>query len=92
MRHDPLQLIYLPTPNMNVERHCALVMCMVSGDIPSSNSRISKVPRNGKKQWVRPLDPHNQTHQTMFLVVSQTPLQCPVRKMCKRCARKGEQT
>jgi len=47
---------------------------MVSGDIPSSNSGISKVPLDGEKQWVRPLGPHNRTHQTMFLVVSPTPL------------------
>jgi len=92
MRRDPLQLIYLPAPNVNVERHCAPVTCMVSGDILSSNSGILKVPRDGEKQWVRPLGPHNRTHQTMFLVVSPTPLQRPVRKMCKRCARKGEQT
>ena len=91
MRRNPLQLIYLPAPNVNVEHPCTPVMCMVSGDIPLSNS-ISKVPRDGKKLWVRPLGPHNRTHQTMFLVVSPTPLQHPVRKMCKRCARKGEQT
>jgi len=83
MHHDPLQLIYLPTPNMNVERHCAPVTCMVSGDILLSNSGISKVPYDGKEQWVRPLGPHNRTHQTISLVVSPTPLQHPVRKMCK---------
>jgi len=86
------QLIYLPAPNMNVECHCALVTCMVSSDIPSSNFRILKVPPNGDKQWVRPLGPHNWTHWTTYLVVSLTPLQWPVRKMCKRCARKREQT
>jgi len=56
---------------------------MVSGDIPSSNSRILKVPHDGEKQWVRPLGPHNRTHWTTYPVVSPTPLQCPVRKMCK---------
>jgi len=63
---------------------------MVSSDILLNNSGISKVPLDGEKQWVRPLGPHNQTHQTISLVVSLTPLQHPVRKMCKRCARKGE--
>jgi len=55
---------------------------MVSGDTPLSNSGILKVPLNGEKQWVRPLGPHNWTHQIISLVVSPTPLQHPVRKMC----------
>ena len=95
MRSD-LWLIHLPAPNVNVERLCALVTYMVSGDTLSSNSRISKVPPDGDELWVRPLGPHynnnNQTPWTMSREVSPTPLLPPLRRMWKRCARKGEQT
>ena len=77
---------------MTVEHLCALQMCMVSADTLLINSRILTVPPDGNKQLVRPLGPHQQTHWTISLVVSLTPLQCPLRKMCKRCVRKGEQT
>ena len=59
---------------------------MVSTDTPLSNSRILKVPPDGNKQLVRPLGPNKQTHWTISLVVSPTPLQCPeedVQKMCE---------
>ena len=42
-----------------------------------------KVSPDGDKQLVRPLGPNKWTHWTIFLVVSPTPLQRPVRKMCK---------
>ena len=85
-------LIYHSTPNVTIEHLCTLETCMVSTDTPLSNSRILKVPPDGDKLLVRPLSPHKQTHWTISLVVSLTPLQCPLRKMCKRCVRKGEQT
>ena len=73
-----LWLIHLPAPNVNVERPCALVTYMVSGDTPLSNSGISKVPIAGDELWVRPLGPHynnnNRTPQTMSRKVSPTPL------------------
>ena len=94
--HSDLWLIHLPAPNVNVERPCALVTYMVSGDTPLSNSGISKVPLIGNKLWVRPLGPHynnsNRTPRTMSQEVSPTPLLPPLRRMWKRCARKGEQT
>ena len=87
---------YLPAPNVNIERPCAPVMYMVSGDTPSNNSRILKVPLVGDKLWVRPLGPHynnnNRTPRTMSQEVSPTPLLPPLRRMWKRCVRKGEQT
>ena len=87
-----LWLIHLPAPNVNVERPCAPVTYMVSGDTPLSNSGILKVPLVGDKLWVRPLGPHNRTPRTMSREVSPTPLLPPLRRMWKRCARKGEQT
>ena len=91
-----LWLIHLPAPNVNVERLCAPVTYMVSGDTPLSNSGISKVPLAGDELWVGPLGPHynnnNRTPQTMSREVSPTPLLPPLRRMWKRCARKGEQT
>ena len=91
-----LWLIHLPTPNVNIECPCALVMYMVSGNTPLSNSGILKVPLAGNELWVRPLGPHynnsNQTPRTMSQEVSPTPLLPPLRRMWKRCARKGEQT
>ena len=84
--------IYHTSPNATIECLCAPEMCMVSTDTPLSNSGILKVPLIGDKLLVRPPDPHKRTHWTISLVVSLTPLQCPLRKMCKRCARKGEQT
>ena len=94
--HSDLWLIHLPTPNVNVELPCALVTYMVSSDTLLSNSGISKVPLTGDELWVRPLGPHynnnNRTPRTMSWEVSPTPLLPPLRKMWKRCARKGEQT
>ena len=91
-----LWLIHLPAPNVNVERPCAPVTYMVSGDTPLSNSGISKVPLAGDELWERPLGPHynnnNRTPWTMSQEVSPTPLLPPLRRMWKRCARKGEQT
>ena len=93
-----LWLIYLPTPNVDVECLCAPVTCMVSSDTPLSNSRILKMPLVGDKLWVRPLGPHNNNNNnswtpwTMSWEVSPTPLLPPLRRMWKRCARKGEQT
>ena len=91
-----LWLIHLPAPNVNVECLCAPVTYMVSGDTPLSNSGISKVPLAGDELWVRPLGPHynndNRTPRTMSREVSPTPLLPPLRRMWKRCARKGEQT
>ena len=86
MRCALLQLIYLPAPNVNIERHCAPVMCMVSSDIPLSNSGILKVPLNGKKQWVRSLGPHNQTPDHIpggFPDTSAMPSEEDVQKMCE---------
>ena len=61
------------------------------GHLPWSNlfTEINSFPQ---WLWVRPLGPHKWTHQIISLMVSLTPLQHPLRKMCKRCARKGEQT
>ena len=91
-----LWLIHLPAPNVNVECPCTPVTYMVSSDTPLSNSGISKVPLVGDELWVRPLGPHynnnNQTPRTMSREVSPTPLLPPLRRMWKRCARKGEQT
>ena len=60
---------------------------MVNADTLLSNSGISKVPPAGDKPLVRPLGPHKQTHQTISLVVSLTPLAMPseedVQKMCE---------
>ena len=56
---------------------------MESADTLSSNSGISKVPPNGNKLLVRPLGPHKRTHWTTSPVVSLTPLQHPLRKMCE---------
>ena len=89
--HPPMVNLPQP-PNTTIEHLCALEICMVSTNTPLSNSRISKVPPTGDKLLVRPLGPHKWTHWTISPVVSLTPLQCPLRKMCKRCVRKGEQT
>ena len=95
-RESRVVTVVTPAPNVNVERLCALVMYMVSGNTLLSNSGILKVPLDGDKQWVRPLGPHynnsNWTPWTMSQEVSPTPLLPPLRRMWKRCARKGEQT
>ena len=62
---------------------------MAKGNIPLSNSGTLKTPLDGDKQWERPHSPHGQTLQTTFRVVSPTPLQHPLRMMCKRCEEGG---
>ena len=91
-RAERHQIVLRPLMVNLPQRPCALETYMVSADTPSINSGILKVPPDGNKLLVRPLGPNKWTHWTIFLVDSLTPLQCPLRKMCKRCARKGEQT
>ena len=87
-----LWYIYQIAPSKSTQYLCTLGTYMVKGNIPSSNSRTLRTPLDGDRRWERPHSPRNQTLQTTFQEVSPTPLQCPLRMMCKRCARKGEQT
>ena len=86
----PPMINLLQCPQHDHRVPCTPETYMVSTDTLLSNSGTLKVPPNGDKQLLRPLGPNKRTHQTISPVISLTPLQRPLRKMCKRCARKGE--